>query len=299
MPRALLLALAFACGEAPTPHAPADPSKAPPPTATQAGGQQTAPTTPKPPEMSDNVDLVVACQQAVEDHPDLDRAQGASGSVLNTLGYRCYKAGLLPEAAHLFRLAVRVDGNHALAHYNLACTLSLLRRKGQVCEHDAYVSTILHHLERSVAIDPKRRTRMREDADLEEVRDSLRYRLLDGARQDDVTQLRGALKGVKMWGLPMGAYGSMWTVVFEGPGDGSQASIARMTLRSFDDDGNMTEREVKGSWSAQPGRVSVRFPGDVPGSGSFAITPTGDLIDPGKSGVDALVWLSAPDECSA
>jgi hypothetical protein len=297
MTRALLLLIAVGCGDPPSSAPPADPAHAPAPTATQVGGTPAPATTASP--VTDNVDLVVACQQAGETYPDAASAQGSTAGELNTLGYRCYKAGDMAAAARLFGLAIQLDEAHALAHYNLACALALLRRSGPPCEHDATLRRILHHLERAVAIDPKRRERMREDADLDDIRSNLRYRVLDGVRANDPEGIRAALAGVTLYGMPQGAFGSLWRASFAGPGDGSETSIVTVTVRTVTDDGVGPPREVTGRWSAGPGRLTLKLPDGTPGAGSFAISPTGDLVDTRKQGVEALVWLSAPDECSA
>ena len=154
MRTALLLSLALACGDPPAVSGtPADPDAAPPPTQTQHGGDRRVEATPTPAvPTTDNNELIVACRNGTDAYPDEASTRGSSSSELNTLGYRCYKAGMLPEARHLFVLALRLDQNHALAHYNLACTLMLLRRAGLACEHDATLQVVMHHLERAVAI---------------------------------------------------------------------------------------------------------------------------------------------------
>lgn len=53
---------------------------------------------------------------------------------LNAQGYRQYKAGRYAEALELFNQAIQKDPKLALAHYNLAATLGLLRGRGKTCE---------------------------------------------------------------------------------------------------------------------------------------------------------------------
>src|SRR5688500_12236820 len=62
---------------------------------------------------------------------------------LNTQGFRLYKAGKYSQALELFEQARLADPAYALAHYNYAATLGVLRKQGKVCEHDAYRSTIV------------------------------------------------------------------------------------------------------------------------------------------------------------
>lgn len=296
----VLLALALACGDPPPmPSSPANPDAAPPPTETQQGGdvraEPVAPPAPAEPTTENN-ELIVACKNAMEAFPDEPSARRSSSRELNTVGYRCYKAGMLPQAKHLFLLALRVDDNHALAHYNLACTLMLMRAAGATCEHDATLGSVMHHLERAVAIDPKRRTRMKEDADLDGLRDNLRYRMLAGVRMGDPRSVRKALTGVTVYGPGVGAFDTLRTLTFEGAGDGGPDSRVRVSIRTVGDDGPGEPVERKGYWDAQPGRLVIKLPTDVEGGGTMVLTPQGDVLQADGS---ATAWFAAPSECDA
>jgi hypothetical protein len=298
MRTALLLSLALACGDPPAVSGtPADPNAAPPPTETQQGGDPRAAATPAPAApTTENNELIVACRNAMDAFPDEPSAHRSTPSELNTVGYRCYKAGMLPQARHLFLLALRVDQNHALAHYNLACTLMLLRQAGAACEHDATLAMVMHHLESAVAIDPKRKERMKEDADLEGLRDNLRYRMLAGVHMGDHLSVQTALKGVTVHGPGVGAFGTLRTLTFEGPGDGGPDSRITLKIRTVGDDGP-TEPEVrKGYWDAQPGRLIIKVPSGVEGGGVMTVTPQGDII---TSKGQVTTWYAAASECEA
>ena len=299
----LLLILALACGD-PAPTAPpgADPDAAPPPTETQAGGDPRAATVDPPAPAASaapttaNNELIVACKNAMDAYPDAPSTGGSNASELNTLGYRCYKAGMFPEARHLFTLAVRVDEAHALAHYNLACTLMRLRAAGAACEHDATLGAAMHHLERAVAIDPRRRQRMNEDADLDGLRDNLRFRMLAGVRMGDAERVRDALRGVTVYGPGVGAFGTLRTLTFEGPGDGGADSRATLHIRTVGEAGP-TEPEVRrGYWDAQPGRLVIKVPAGVEGGGTMTLAPQGDILKADGSGT---AWHAAASECDA
>ena len=298
MRTALLLSLALACGDPPAVSGtPADSEAAPPPTQTQQGGDPRVEAAPAPTApTTQNNELIVACKNATDAYPDEASARRSSSSELNTLGYRCYKAGMLPEARHLFVLALRLDQNHALAHYNLACTLMLLRRAGLVCEHDATLRVVMHHLERAVAINPKRKKRMAEDADLDGLRDNLRYRMLAGVHMGDQRSVRTALKGVTVYGPGVGAFGTLRTLTFEGDGDGRPSSSVILATRTVDDDG-LSEPELrKGTWDAQPGRLIIKLPRGIKGGGVLTVTPQGDIIT-SKGKVPR--WYAGPSECDA
>jgi len=298
MRTALLLSLALACGDpSAVSGTPADPEAAPPPTQTQHGGDRRVEATPTPAvPTTDNNELIVACKNGTDAYPDEASTRGSSSSELNTLGYRCYKAGMLPEARHLFVLALRLDQNHALAHYNLACTLMLLRRAGLACEHDATLQVVMHHLERAVAINPKRRERMAVDADLDALRDNLRYRMLAGVQMGNQRSVQTALQGVTVYGPGVGAFGTLRTLTFEGVGDGGPSSHVSLAIRTVGDDG-LTEPELRrGTWDAQPGRLIIKLPPGLEGGGVMTVTPQGDIIT-AKDQVPQ--WFAGPSECDA
>lgn len=55
------------------------------------------------------------------------KATPGGARAANTRGMRAYTAHDLPGAAAAFKEAIALDGNHVLAHYNLACVASLQR----------------------------------------------------------------------------------------------------------------------------------------------------------------------------
>lgn len=293
-----LLGLVMACSEPPVPMAtPADPAAAPPPTETQQGGDKRADASvPDAPTPSTDGGLDAACTSAMRTFPDQPSIRSSNAGELNSLGYDCYRAGRLVDARHLFLLALRSDNNHALAHYNLACTLMRLRAEGGACEHEAGLGVVMHHLERAVAIDARRRTRMKEDPDLDGLRDNLRYRMLLGVRMGDPTSMRKALAGTTVYGPGMGAFGSLRTLTFEGTGDGGARSRVRIRSRTVGADGLTEPTERLGYWDAQHGRLTIKLPKDVEGGGTLTLTPQGDLLD--ASGTTT-VWYTAPSECDA
>src|SRR6186997_1552832 len=101
-----------------------------------------------------------------------------SARALNTEGFRLYQAGKYPEALEKFEAAAQADPKLALAHYNVAATLGVLRKKGKICDYSAYRETIVERLTRSVELDPRRLTRAKADADLDPIRDTLGWQRL-------------------------------------------------------------------------------------------------------------------------
>lgn len=298
--RALLsLGLALSCADpSSVPDATPRPDAGPPSTSAQQGAepQPDPATAPPADEVRHGNESIVQCKEAMAAFPDGAAAQQSTAEALNTGGYRCYKAGMLPQARHLFLLALRADANHALAHYNLACTLMRLRAADGTCEHDATISSVMHHLERAVALDPTRKVRMKTDEDLDGLRTNLRYRMLEGVHMGDVGSVRSALRGVTVYGPGVGAFGSLQTLTFEGDGDGGTNSRVRISTRTVGRDGPGDPTEHRGYWDAQPGRLIVKFPPGFDGGGTLTIAPQGDLI---RSEARRIAWHAAPAECDA
>lgn len=132
------------------------------------------------------------------------RATCPSAKVLNTKGYRLHKQKEYAQAARKFRSAIDANPRYAVAHYNLACTLALLRRQGEPCEHGADIHTIIGHLGKAIALDPKRRRRMQQDPDLSEIRDTLEYHLLWAGPSVDTETGRRRLLCRFVWTGPNG-----------------------------------------------------------------------------------------------
>lgn len=123
-----------------------------------------------------------------------------SAGDLNTKGFRLYKQKNYTAAIEFFKEAIKADPNHALAHYNLASTMALLRKLGRTCEADAYREVIREHLERAVALDPSRAERMKTDPDLEVVRDTVFYLKFTGISPADPKNIATILQQVSWYG---------------------------------------------------------------------------------------------------
>ncbi len=126
---------------------------------------------------------------------------------LNTKGFRLYKRRKYAEAARYFRKAVQLDARYALAHWNLACTLGVLRKLRQICPNRAYLSEIVKHLKRAVELDKRYKSKMLTDKDLDPVRPTLGYQELLGYSAARVRDLGHLLMAVNWYGPTEGAFG--------------------------------------------------------------------------------------------
>jgi tetratricopeptide (TPR) repeat protein len=219
-------------------------------------------------------------------------AHAVSARDLNTEGYRLYLKEKFPEALDYFRRAVAADPDYALARYNLACTLGVLRKQGPeaVCRYDAYKSAILDQLEEAVRLDPKTREKMQTDTDLDTVRDTVRYLRLLGyssANQDDVGAI---LVAVSWFGPAPGAFGPAAAVDFRADGT--------LTLTLLDTTGEEVKHtEFEGTYIVSASRITIILDRPIDGVSRFegGMLPGGSLDVPGLPGP----FSDDPHECEA
>ena len=208
-----------------------------------------------------------------------------SGRTLNTEGFRLYQAGKYPEALEKFEAAAKADPKLALAHYNVAATLGVLRKQGQVCQHSAHRATILERLNTSIQLDPRRLARAKVDADLDPIRDTLGWQKLLGFTPDKQANVPQLLRRVSWFSPGEGVYGSTRRLTFP---DGKRVVLWR---RAIEVDPSRTE-EVTGSYTVKGRDFTLTFPGKKPLRGKM--TPRGVLE------VEELgTFLDSPSECEA
>lgn len=182
---------------------------------------------------------------------------------LNTEGFRLYQAGKYPEALEKFREATRRDPKHALAQYNVAATLGVLRKQGKVCEYEAYPSTILEYLTRAVRLDPRRLKRAKEDADLDPIRETVGWQRLLGRSPTRVADVPVILRSVRWYGPGVGVWGTLAKLRFEDKGK------VVLTKRTPQEEGAPKEEEITGTYGVKGRTVEVRLPGQKPDTGSL------------------------------
>ena len=212
-------------------------------------------------------------------------AASDSARELNTRGFRLYQHKRYAEAAQLFGQAIEADATYALPYYNLACTLSLLRAKGGVCEHDAYRGRIIELLRDAVRLDPTRKKRLAEDKDLDAVRDTFGYYALLGLSPKRPKDLRTILVAVTWYGPSPGAFGPLSGADFHD--DGTLTSW----VIDFPDDGAVRRVPRKGTWRLDGTRILIR-------TGEREVSAT--LSEDGVLTMeDQQSMTDDPDECSA
>lgn len=203
---------------------------------------------------------------------------------LNTEGFRLYQAGKYPEALEKFEAAAQADPKLALAHYNVAATLGVLRKKGQICQHSAHRQTILERLNTSIQLDPRRLARAKEDADLDPIRDTLGWQKLLGrspSRQGDVPEL---LRRVTWFSPGEGVYGSTRKLTFP---DGKRVVLWRRIV----EDPTRTEEQT-GTYTLKGRAITLTFPGRKPLKGQLSARGVLEFEELGA-------FQDSPSECEA
>jgi tetratricopeptide (TPR) repeat protein len=209
-----------------------------------------------------------------------------TAKALNSGGFELYKAGKYAEALEKFQAAVQADPKHALARYNVAATLGVLRKQGQICQHSAHRETILEQLKASVKLDPKRLQRAKEDADLDPIRDTVGWQQLLGrspARAADVPEL---LRKVSWFGPGVGVYGTLVTIKFE---DGNKVTVTKKVPQ---EEGAPKTETITGTYSVKGRNVEVKLTGQPPDTGSLDTKGVLKLKSLGT-------FYDSPSECEA
>lgn len=205
----------------------------------------------------------------------------------NDRGLSLHRAGKLEEGLAAFRAAIEADPEYAMGHYNVACSLALLRAAGKVCDVDAYRGAILEHLERAITLDPQRRERARVDDDLRAVHDTLGFqRVVLQRKLTTAADRRAVLVAVSWFGPSPGAYGPMSALDFHDDGTVSGWHLV------FDDDGAPKRRPLAGRFTMGAQRIELHLEG-APAPATATLRWDGLELDGGERFTDD------PDDCSA
>lgn len=228
----------------------------------------------------------------------------------NAAGMKLYQAKKYPEAVDQFRKAIKLGDEEkaadtkkeqvqllrvrALARFNLACTLALLRKAGRVCEFDAYRSTIAGHVEESIALDPNRLEKALADPDLAGLRDTIVFQSWAGLSPKREADLPKLLVAVKWWSRGVGVYGSMSQLTFSPNGSVTESSMV------LDAEGAPQPRRKSsvGKWTLSGRTLRLVFPDALPGPKKTTVEGTFD--DVGELQFkDWTTFSDQPSECDA
>lgn len=215
-------------------------------------------------------------------------AADPSGQALNTEGFRLYQAGKYPEALEKFTAAAEADPKLALAHYNIAATLGVLRKQGRKCEYDAFLETMLERLQKAVELDPRRLTRAQKDADLTPLHTTVGWQRLLGRQPENDADLPEILRHVTWASDPGGMMSTRHTLSFPSPGR------AVLETSAFNEKTDRFVRSKKtGTYTLEGRTLRLSFPQQKPLEGRVA--PGGGL----EFGEPLGTLVDTPSECDA
>lgn len=212
-------------------------------------------------------------------------AAADDAQTLNREGFALYRQAKYGEAVERFRAAIAADPTCGLAHYNLACTLGVLRKKGRVCDFDAYRGDIVDHLQKALKYLPEKRAKMLTDPDLATVHDTFGFQLIRGLSPRKTADVKMILCNVNWYGPAPGAYGPMSGIAFKRDG-----SLRWWTLDP--ETGKRAYRE--GAYTVDGNRVTVIFSGQQKRLEGKLHADGGLTFDGMKE-----PFTDDPDECSA
>ena len=93
----------------------------------------------------------------------------------NVAGFLIYQKKNYEDASTVFYEAIEKDDNHVLAHYNYACTLSLMYKTDR---EKVTPAEIFHHLYTSISLDKSRRQKALKDSDFDPVRSMMDFKVV-------------------------------------------------------------------------------------------------------------------------
>jgi hypothetical protein len=204
----------------------------------------------------------------------------------NTEGFRLYQAGRYPEALEKFQEAARESPDYALARYNVAATLGVLRKQGKVCEYSAHRDVIVEHLTQAVKLDARRLARAQVDKDLDPIRDTLGWQKLLGRSPERVADVPHLLRAVSWFGPGVGVFGTLQGLRFR------SATEAVLWTKKVDSNGVPHLEQLPARYTVRGRSVELRVKGRAPLTGT--LTPTGALTFP-----ELGTFTDAPSECDA
>ena len=212
---------------------------------------------------------------------------------LNTSGFRAYKKKKFGLAAELFNKSVKADKTYAQAHYNLACTLSLLRAKGHVCEHDATQTTIIYHINKAIALNKKWIKKALKDKDLIAVHRTLGFQRLRGLSPSNAAHAKQLLQNVTWYFRTTADLQPQSKLVFKR--NGTLVFTYRHMVFESDDLDTEKRSKIPGKYVVKGRSVTVILSRPVQGKKTFKgmLKTNGQLVFADPLGA----FSDTPDEC--
>jgi len=218
-------------------------------------------------------------------------ASNESAEQFNKKGANLYKRKRYPEALDNFYLAIDADPQYAPGHYNLARTLAIFRKKGLVCDYDAYQGAILEHLDIAIELDSSFKARALRDPAFVIIHGTYRYQMLLGMSPTKTEDVRTMFTRITWYGPSPGAYGPVSGMTF------SKKGRMELLYIDFDDPEQVDRVEIQGGYSVSGNEVTIELDKPLP-EGDIILL--GILLTDGKLDFGIIIgpFTDDPDECS-
>lgn len=135
----------------------------------------------------------------------MTQAEGKSVKQINSEGFELYKQGKYEDALIYFKKSFEADEAYYRAHYNYACTVSILYAR-DVCGYQEDLESVFTHLEKTVQLKPEYKTKMRKDPDLKPLRQFYRFYMIAGYDVKEEKDLFEVLTSISWYGPKPGVY---------------------------------------------------------------------------------------------
>ncbi len=201
----------------------------------------------------------------------------AKAKKLNAQGYHWYKQGRYTKALPLFNRARAADSSYAVAHYNFACTASILSRKYQCLTSNQMQNMVtlnktVKALKQAIRLEPKRKAKSQTDPDLKALRKTYAYYrdVLHYSHRNN-TQFQRILRGLD-WtqaGNFYAHHGKPVKLTFKG----NHVVTVRWNERSSDSSETRDKTRYKnGTYRVHGGKVTITYKGQTT-TGRFVVDP--------------------------
>ncbi len=201
----------------------------------------------------------------------------AKAKKLNAQGYHWYKQGRYTKALPLFNRARAADSSYAVAHYNFACTASILSRKYQCLTSNQMQNMVtlnktVKALKQAIRLEPKRKAKSQTDPDLRALRKTYAYYrdVLHYSHRNN-TQFQRLLRGLD-WtqaGNFYAHHGKPVKLTFKG----NHVVTVRWNERSSDSSETRDKTRYRdGAYRVHGGKVTITYQGQTT-TGRFVVDP--------------------------
>ncbi len=171
---------------------------------------------------------------------------------LNAKGLYHLNKGNYEKSLEAFQKVLQLDPNNSFAHYNLACSLSILLEKNY-CENIDKIPEIYKHIQKAVKLKPSYKKKMLKDPDFTPLQKELKFYQIAGLNLANTQNLSLVLTKVHWFGPANGIYGPKDGIIFYS--DGS----FRYWKNELNEEGDIKKIYYKGNYNIKKSNIYLEF----------------------------------------